>query len=496
MLDKKDPINFITGDYKLKYEIINTIQEENFKSIYLVKSKISEEIRVLNTIPKSRFKNINNLKKDLHKLSEIDNLNIIKIIDVFISFTSINIITEYIQGVTLKNKLTSLLDENKAFSEEKAACIFRQIILALKYTHSNNIIHGEIKLENIIIANEDEEKCVIKIANFSMSNNYTKEFLDLKNKIGINYYHSPESLDGENDEYSDIWSAGVLLYLILTGAPPFISDIEGDEKIIYNKIKKFDFNYNNKNGILISYLPRKLISKIICPKEDRLNCTEILNHKFLEEINYKSKNPFEHKNQIIRQSSFLNNFKEFNNSFLIQKNLYKILVHRFSYSEIKNLNEIFIVLDKDNDGTISIKEFFKGMKAVFPNYSSKEIKELFDLIDINHSKKINYSEFILASVNKKIFQEGEKIFEIFDIADNSHDNKISYNEFYRLLGKDIDIKKFKEEYLKFDENKDGFISKDEFKKILTKKKESILQTEKTKELQVIEKGCCNQCLFI
>jgi calcium-dependent protein kinase len=494
MEDKKDSINFIKGDYKDKYIFIKVLNEENFNIIHLIQSKISGEYRTLNSIPKSRFKCSKNFKEDIKKLSEIDNQKIINIIEVYMSISNFSIITEYCHGKSLDYRLRSSLNKNKVFSEKKGAYILKQIIQALKYAHTNKIIHGDIRLKNILFTSDDEENCEIKIVNFGMLNNYKTEFIDLKNKFELNYYQSPESLYGETNEYSDIWSAGVLLYVILTGQSPFVSDVEGDEKIIYKKIKNIDYQFNNKNGILISENSRDLISKMICPLNIRLNFDEVLKHPFLKDVNFYD-NQNEHLDIKIPKESFIDNLIEFNNSNFIQKNLYKILVHRFSFNEIKDLNEMFLIFDRNNDGIISFNEFSKGMKCIFPYYNDDEIKKFFEIMDFNKSKKINYSEFVSASVNKKIFDCKEKIMEVFDYADTSHNGKISYKEFHRFLGQNSgDINEFKDDFRKWDTNKDGFIDRGEFMLILKNKRKSIISNDKNFKKNDLD--CCKDCLII
>ena len=355
MLDKKDPIDFIKGDFETKYEIIDTLKEiTSFSVIYLVKSKISGEIRCLKRIQKTNIGKIDDLKKDLLLLSQIDNQNLVNIIEIFINFSNFDIITEYCQGGSLANRLNLLMKNNDCFTNEQAAFILKQIILALKYTHKNKIIHGEINLDNILFTDKNPENLQLKLVDFGISKNLKKEYVILKNKLKMNYFNSPEHLNGEYSEYSDVWSCGVLLYIILIGTPPFFSDVEGDDKMINYKILNYDFHFNNKNGVLISESAKDLISQMICKKEKRLNCREVLNHPFLAKSNSS--------NEVIQENTknyFIGKLKEYQKKifgseglyFLKKKELIKPVQDLvFEASErVAKSNRLAIVFDKSGE---------------------------------------------------------------------------------------------------------------------------------------------------
>lgn len=489
--DKKDPINFIKGEVKDKYQIFKTINEDGFSKIYLIKSRTSEEVRCLKRISKSNLENIDILKKDLILLSNADNPNIVNIIEVFISFSYYDVIMEYCQGGNVLDKVASLTQKGKFFTNYQAAEILKQILIALQYAHFNNIMHTSLSLENILFVNKDPENFHIKVLNLGISKNYKKEFIKIRNKMRVCYFSSPEALEGNCHKKSDIWSCGVILYILLLGLPPFFSDVEGESKIIQHKIMSYDYRFLNRHGINMSEDAKDLISKILCQENKRLKIDQILSHQFFIESN-KQTIPEDMK------ITLMHNLMEYYDSNKMQRILFKILAYRFSYDEIKNLNQIFSVFDKDNNGVISRREFHKGMKMIKSDITLEEIDKFFDTLDYDDSKKVNYTEFIAASINKKIFDNKEKLLEIFESLDTSKDGKISYIEFRKFIHDNKSVKEeffdFKEEFRKIDQNEDGTIDKEEFLQIL--KLNNHLRIKNDIESTYIndtknEGGCCD-----
>ncbi len=137
------------------------------------------------------------------------------------------------------------MEQHGNFDEKDARELFTQIIKCIRYLHSQKIAHRDLKPENFLMSSK--KTLEMKIIDFGLSyewrENMRAELLaEKKNKlIGTSYYIAPEVLQLDYDERCDIWSAGVMLYILVTAAPPF--DGENDKQIMENvKTMKYTFN--------------------------------------------------------------------------------------------------------------------------------------------------------------------------------------------------------------------------------------------------------------
>lgn len=140
-------------------------------------------------------------------------------------------------------------------SEEDTAFIMKQLLSAIAYCHSRSVVHRDLKPENIIIDSVTREgKINIKVIDFGAA-----LFIPPNSKIaalsGTPYYIAPEVLNGNYDEKCDIWSIGVILFILLSGSVPF-NGATDDE--IMNKVRKGFYNFKSKS---FSYNQRSNMGK-------------------------------------------------------------------------------------------------------------------------------------------------------------------------------------------------------------------------------------------
>lgn len=135
----------------------------------------------------------------------------------------------------------------------------------LNYCHSLKIAHRDLKPENFLMLTKDSDS-PLKIIDFGLSKEYDNND-KMTTKAGTPYYISPEVLKGKYDESCDIWSAGVILYILISGIPPFYGDTDME---ILSRVKsgKFELDIPEFNGVSKSV--KDLITKMICPPEKRL----------------------------------------------------------------------------------------------------------------------------------------------------------------------------------------------------------------------------------
>ena len=224
----KNLVTLIESKPEDNYKIINKLGKGSFGSVYKVKNKITGEIRAMKIIKNTSINDNDGMAnkkflKEIQVLKELEHPNIIKIFEYYIDNRYHYIITELLTG----GELYETILKCQKFNEKKAAYIMKQILSALNYLHSKGIVHRDIKPENILVQNDDKknknylDEIHIKLIDFGASN-FFKENEILTLKVGSPYYIAPEVLNKCYNEKCDIWSAGVVLYVMLTGNFPFV----------------------------------------------------------------------------------------------------------------------------------------------------------------------------------------------------------------------------------------------------------------------------------
>jgi len=149
------------------------------------------------------------------------------------------------------------------------------ILSALSHCHKAGIIHRDIKPENLLFETSDENS-VLKIIDFGTSRKITED-IKCTELIGTPYYVAPEVLEGAYDEKCDLWSCGVILYIMLSGYPPFNGLNTGK---IFKKIKHALYTFSSEEWQGISEDAKDLISKLLQKDPNqRLSAEEALMHK-------------------------------------------------------------------------------------------------------------------------------------------------------------------------------------------------------------------------
>jgi serine/threonine protein kinase len=241
-----------------------------------------------------------NMKKILYEtdlMKKLNHPNITKILEVFEDDDYILISMEYING----GNLFSFVKKRRKLSEKTAKYLFKQIILGIQHIHSHKIVHRDIKLENILIDLNNN----IKICDFGIGKILTYNKQLLYDKCGTPMYMAPEILlSSKNHGYEgypvDIWSAGISLYIMLSGTLPFNLKNNESSSMDESSENNIELQYsiiNNEPKYIekISDEARDLLKGLLNKNPNkRLTIDQILNHPWLQMDEKKGKNKKHH----------------------------------------------------------------------------------------------------------------------------------------------------------------------------------------------------------
>jgi len=389
-------------------------------------------------------------------LRDMDHPNIIRIYEMYEDEHNFYLVTEYCRG----GDLLDILESTKSFTERDAAKIMKQLLSAVLYCHNNGIIHRDIKADNILFA-EKNINSDLKLIDFGISVKYTKSpktNLKLRGKHGTLLYIAPEVLEGIYDEKCDVWSCGVLLFVILSGKFPFMGE---SSEFISQQITLGKYGFEDHVWDKISQNAKNLISSILMiePKK-RPSIKEILLHPWFED-NYSGRMT---ESEIKSSNEILQNIINFKSSDIFGHALLTYIVSQvgIDYSHNEYL-ALFKAMDTDNDGKLTKYEL---LSVYLDHLSSKgtkglhnKIDELIKAIDTNKSGVIDYTEFLVAAMKNKEFLNREKLNSVFNLLDENGDGHISVGEWENgIVGMRLRGIDWPNTIQKMDKNKDGLVT--------------------------------------
>lgn len=382
-------------------------------------------------------------------MKALDHPNIIRIYEYFQDEKHIFIVMELAQGGELFDKII----EVHHFNEDVASKILYQLLSAVNYLHKHNIVHRDLKPENILFDGTN-----IKIIDFGTSREYNGK-ARMKTLYGTSYYIAPEVINQSYNEKCDEWSCGVIMYILLSGLPPFNGS--NDEEIM-RAVKMGQFTFDIPEFKNVSLAAKKLIARLLTYNvKNRISAEEALNDEWFKRIHSME--------NAMLNSNILNNLKRFSIKSKIQEAVYYFIVNTLTSQEEKNeLIKIFKALDLNNDGVISKQELKAGLTKVNHFMTEQEIEALMEKIDNNGNKGIDYSEFVAAAIDRNRILTDEKIRKCFRQFDKDNSGKISLKEFGQMFqGSSVFNDELWKNLIKdVDVNKDGEIEYKEFKHML------------------------------
>ncbi|KAI7989175.1 Calcium-dependent protein kinase 1 [Camellia lanceoleosa] len=380
--------------------------------------------------------------------------NIVELKGAYEDRHSVNLIMELCAGGELFDRILA----KGHYSERAAAEICRQMVTVVHNCHSMGVMHRDLKPENFLFLSSDEDS-PLKATDFGLSV-FFKPGDVFRDLVGSSYYVAPEVLRRDYGAEADIWSAGVILYVLLSGVPPFWGD---NEKGVFDAVLRGHIDFSSDPWPSISNSAKDLVKKMLRadPKE-RLSATEVLNHPWMRKDGEASDKPLD--------IAVLTRMKQFRAMNKLKKVALKVIAENLSEEEIVGLKEMFKSMDTDNSGTITFEELKAGLPKLGTKLSESEVMQLMESADVDGNGTIDYIEFITATMHMNRMEREDHLYTAFEYFDKDKSGYITTEELEHALKKYNmgDEKTIKDIITEVDTDHDGRINYDEFVAMMRK----------------------------
>ncbi|KAF8820493.1 calcium-dependent protein kinase CDPK2B [Cardiosporidium cionae] len=449
----------VHDDYLLENRALG---QGTYGSVVVGKDRETGAFRAVKTISKSQLKNLDRFRSEISIMKALDHPNIIKLFQTYEDHRSIYLVMELCQGGELFDRII----EKGHFTEKHAAVLMKQIFSALHYLHSNNIMHRDLKPENFLFLHKSDDSS-LKIIDFGLSCRF-KPGTFASTKAGTPYYVAPQVLQGCYDYTCDYWSSGVIMYILLCGYPPFYGETDAE---VLEKVRLGNFYFSGPEWKRVSEDAKDLIRRLLrINPQERYSAEQALQHVWIRKLIDTE------VLTVALPTTLLSNLKGFHAVNRLKKAALTIIAQHLSEKDISNLRDIFVALDVDHSGTLSLQELSEGLMKLGWTEIPPDLQQIIEDVDSDKSGFIDYTEFLAATIDKRLYINESICWEAFRVFDQDGNGKISSEELRKVLGvKDVETIVGRDTVNALineaDLNGDGEIDFDEFMHMMRRKPE-------------------------
>ncbi|GBG84055.1 hypothetical protein CBR_g37930 [Chara braunii] len=379
--------------------------------------------------------------------------NIVTFQGAYEDSNDVHLVMELCEGGELFERIV----QRGHYSEKAAAGLIRTIVGVVEQCHSLGVMHRDLKPENFLLANRSDDS-PLKTIDFGLSIFFKpgEQFRDI---VGSPFYIAPEVLKKNYGPEADIWSAGVILYILLCGLPPFWAETDQG---IFDAVLAGVIPFDNDPWPSISESAKELIRRMLemDPKK-RITARKVLEHSWVREDGDASDIPLDHAVLVrLKQFSAMNKFK---------KLAVKVIAASLSEEEMFGLMELFRTIDVDNSNTITFEELKNGLAKMGCMSAESELRQLMSSADVDGNGTLDYSEFLAATVHLNKVEKVENLNIAFQYFDKDGSGYITVDELEQAMSEHNlkDRWPIEDIISEVDQNQDGKIDYQEFVSMMT-----------------------------
>ncbi|CAA7388107.1 unnamed protein product [Spirodela intermedia] len=440
-----------TENLKEIYSLGRKLGQGQFGTTYLCVEKTTGQEFACKSIAKRKLvtdEDVEDVRREIQIMHHLaGNPNVISIVGAYEDAAAVHVVMELCAGGELFDRII----QRGYYTERQAAELARVIVGVVEACHSLGVMHRDLKPENFLFVNHKEES-PLKTIDFGLSIFFRpgEIFTDV---VGSPYYVAPEVLQKRYGPEADVWSAGVIIYILLSGVPPFWAETEQG---IFEQVLKGSLDFDSDPWPSISDGAKDLVRRMLVRDvSKRLTAYEVLCHPWVQVDGVAPDKPLD--------SAVLSRLKQFSAMNKLKKMALRVIAENLSEEEIAGLKELFKMIDTDNSGQITFEELKAGLERVGANLRESEIYALMQAADIDNSGTIDYGEFIAATLHLNKIEREDHLFAAFSFFDKDGSGFITQDELQQACEEfGVEDVRMEEMLREADQDNDGRIDYNEF----------------------------------
>ncbi|XP_058102396.1 calcium-dependent protein kinase 8-like [Magnolia sinica] len=379
--------------------------------------------------------------------------NIVRLKDTYEDKEAVHLVMEVCEGGELFDRIVA----RGHYTERAAAVIVRTVVEVVQLCHKHGVMHRDLKPENFLFADKSETS-PLKTIDFGLSM-FFKPGERFSEIVGSPYYMAPEILRRNYGPEIDVWSAGVILYILLCGVPPFWAESEEEIAQAIVESDQSDIDFEREPWPKISENAKDLVKSMLDPNPySRLTAQEVLEHPWMQNVNKAPDTPLgETVKARLKQFSAMNKLK---------KRVLRVVAEHLSGEEVAEIKKMFHMMDTNKNGNLTLEELKEGLQMMGEPVPDPDVQMLMDVADADGNGTLDCEEFVTVSVHLKRIGSDNHLCQAFKYFDKNQSGFIELEELREALLED-DLGPDNEKVIAdiichVDTDKDGRISYPEF----------------------------------
>jgi calcium-dependent protein kinase len=374
--------------------------------------------------------------------------HVVELVDLLEDSTCVYLVMEYCSG----GDLMKYVRRSRQFTEKVASLLFGQMLRGVAHCHSRGVVHRDLKPDNFLFVSRTG-RAHLKIADFGLAYTISRPDEEMTDAVGSAFFLAPEVIQRRYGRGCDVWSLGVILYLLLSGTVPFGARATKAAQV-YEAVQHDKLLFTGGAWVRVSPLARELIAGMLDRDPmRRYTLAQALQHPWVRSEGVAPDTPLD--------TAIIAAMHNFNATNRLRREALRLVAKSLSAVDLQRLRAQFHLIDRNTDNAISMAELTDAVAAMGLVATQAQLRQLMRDMDADGDGRIDLDEFLAATAELQMVHHQNEIWWAFCEYDRNGDGIITAEEMRSIL-RDEDVDTIQSYIREYDRDGDGRINYEEW----------------------------------